>query len=582
MACRYWSMNYIWANFQPLSEIIEKTDVVVLGGGLAGLTLALQIKNERPSTSIVVLEKRVDDAPMAAHKVGESTVELGTHYLREVLGLRDYLDQHQLPKHGLRFFFSPKYKHDITRRVELGPRERPPVPSHQLDRGTLENDLIRFNREKGNDIRLDATVRDVELKKGDHRVTFRNGGKTVEIQAKWVIDATGRREFLKRKLKFQKEMDHDVNAVWFRFSEIIDVDDFSDDQQWRSKLNPGMRRLSTVHLMDRGYWVWLIPLVTDSTSVGIVADANIHNLEEFRSFESAMEWLHRNEPVCAQVLESHRDRLLDFKILKHYAHDSGRFYASEGWAVTGESGAFLDPFYSPGTDFISFANTWITDLVCSELKGENIDVKALAYEEMHNAFLKNWLPIYQNKYQLFGNTQVMVTKIFWDWATYWGVSTLLFTNKGITKLNVIKQLFLKKGAVLKKLSELNGKMQQLFLDWGMRDDPSLVDKYLDPLEIGYLNKFHLALVEMHSDEELVNVLRLNMERLETIAAEIFRRTSHVLNGTPRDMKVDPYQINLNKKAAGIQEDHVNGIGIDQEISRDVDYFWFYETTEINA
>ena len=114
-----------------------KYDVVILGGGLAGLTLSLQLKRAKPDITILVLEKRESEAVVAAHKVGESTVELGSHYLREVLGLKDYLEAHELPKHGLRFFFPSHHKEDITTRVELGPRERLPAPSHQLDRGTL-------------------------------------------------------------------------------------------------------------------------------------------------------------------------------------------------------------------------------------------------------------------------------------------------------------------------------------------------------------------------------------------------------------------------------------------------------------
>ena len=128
----------------------QQYDVVVLGGGLAGLTLSIQLKNAKPDISILVLERRESEAATAAHKVGESTVELGTHYLREVLDIKGYLEEHELPKHGLRFFFKNDTKEDIASRVELGPRLRLPVPSHQLDRGTLENYLMKLTREKGN------------------------------------------------------------------------------------------------------------------------------------------------------------------------------------------------------------------------------------------------------------------------------------------------------------------------------------------------------------------------------------------------------------------------------------------------
>src|ERR1051326_4331335 len=78
-------------------------DVAVLGGGLAGLTAALQIKRARPDTRVLVTDKRTEPAPEAAFKVGESTVEVGAHYYREVVGLRDHLEQAQLRKLGLRF-----------------------------------------------------------------------------------------------------------------------------------------------------------------------------------------------------------------------------------------------------------------------------------------------------------------------------------------------------------------------------------------------------------------------------------------------------------------------------------------------
>ena len=121
----------------------KQYDVIVLGGGLAALTLSIQLKRSNPDISILILEKREGDAPMAAHKVGESTVELASHYFRNVLGMKEYLETHELPKHGLRAFFKSNNKNDITTRVELGPRRKLVVPSHQIDRGTFENYMIK-------------------------------------------------------------------------------------------------------------------------------------------------------------------------------------------------------------------------------------------------------------------------------------------------------------------------------------------------------------------------------------------------------------------------------------------------------
>ena len=73
-------------------------DLVICGGGLAGLALALQVRAALPAARVVVLEKMARPLPEACHKVGESAVELGSHYYSKVLGMADYLEKNHLYK----------------------------------------------------------------------------------------------------------------------------------------------------------------------------------------------------------------------------------------------------------------------------------------------------------------------------------------------------------------------------------------------------------------------------------------------------------------------------------------------------
>src|SRR5512135_3134159 len=94
-------------------------DVVICGGGLAGLTLARQLKLEIPPLTVAMVDRLVRPLPEAAFKVGESSIELGTYYLGQVLQLEDYFHERHLPKLGLRFFIG-KSDSSIEGRPETG------------------------------------------------------------------------------------------------------------------------------------------------------------------------------------------------------------------------------------------------------------------------------------------------------------------------------------------------------------------------------------------------------------------------------------------------------------------------------
>src|SRR4051794_39446892 len=107
------------------------SDVLILGGGLAGLCLAIQLRREQPQLSVHVLERRQHPVPHAAFKVGESTVEIGAHYFDTVLDLKSHLQSDQLRKFGFRFFFN-EGREDIAATTELGVSRVFPTPSYQI------------------------------------------------------------------------------------------------------------------------------------------------------------------------------------------------------------------------------------------------------------------------------------------------------------------------------------------------------------------------------------------------------------------------------------------------------------------
>jgi hypothetical protein len=400
---------------------------------------------------------------------------------------------------------------------------------------------------------------------------YTKNGEEGTIKGKWVIDATSRFSFLKRKLKFEKEAPHDVNAVWWRVKGVIDIDEWSENKEWKDLLAPKLRYLSTVHFMDHGYWLWVIPLGSKNTSIGIVADEDLHPFDTINTYEKAVEWVKKNEPLALDKVCPPKEDLMDFRILKHFAHDSKRIYSADRWAVTGEAGAFLDPFYSPGSDFISLNNTWLSDLILRDHAGEDISVRAEIYEQTHLRWFSSWLPLYQDKYKLMGHTQIMVIKIFWDWAIYWSVPCLLFTNKGFTNLKVLRELFMTTDGVGVKFQALNKRMQDLFTQWLPHEKEIFSNRYIDPFDLGYMRQFQEGIPMEHSTEELLEQIKANMSMLEQIAVSIFRLVSNQVNGTALDMKVDPYTISLQEPVDSTGE---MAITSSPAIEKDVAVMWF--------
>ena len=495
----------------------EQTDVVIIGGGLAGLSLAIQLKNKSANTRITVLEKASFPRPDAALKVGESTVEVGSHYFENILGLKNILDQ-EIRKLGLRFFFSQEANQDITQRTELGPSHFLTVWSYQLDRGRFENALAEYCEKLGVKLLSEAKVVDFKLARNDQLVNFEKAAKKHSLKAKWLVDASGRASLLKRKLALKKKLRHNINAAWFRIAAKINVDDWSQNAEWQQR-NEHSRYLSTNHLYGKGYWTWLIPLSSGSTSIGIVADERFHSFKSINTFEKAREWLKKHEPQCSAMVEENLDCFQDFLALKQFSYSCKQLYSADGWCLTGDSGMFLDPLYSPGSDFIGMNNGFITDIISKSLAGQNISVEVKQHERTFRSIFAGFLPIYEDQYPTMANSKVMSSKFIWDIMMYWGGIGPLFFKQKLTDLKFMELV----RPILSEFFILNVRLQNLFRDWATIDDAQkhAGGNFLDYAEIPLLQQLNRNLLEFQEDEALLQQLRKNIKSAEELAAEIY-------------------------------------------------------------
>jgi flavin-dependent dehydrogenase len=500
----------------PDARAIDRYDVAILGGGLAGGCLARQLRMEAPQLRVLVVEKRRHPVPEAAFKVGESSVEIGAHYFQKRLALEPHLRSAQLEKLGLRYFFPQGDNRDLTARVELGPPDFAPVPSFQLDRGRLENHLLRTNADDGVTV-LDAhRVRAIALDgAAGHRVTVEGADGTQEITARWVIDAAGRAGLLKRQLGLVRPSTHGANAAWWRFRSRIKIDDWSNDPAWKARVPSGLRWHSTVHLMGVGYWFWLIPLGSGSHSFGIVADGDLHPFSRINRFERALDWLREFEPQAAAVMEAHASELEDFLALQHFAHGCARVFSPDRWSLVGEAGVFTDPFYSPGSDFIAIGNDYTTDLIVRDARGEAIGERVEAFNAMYLRLFDAFIRLYDGQYPVMGNAQVMTAKVSWDNSTYWSVTALLFFQRRLVRPEFIASI----DPLLRRYFLLHARMQQFFKAWDRADAGAQYESaWLNIVGVELMRKWQAALGEPLADDAALRArLETNFERLQALA-----------------------------------------------------------------
>ncbi|HET9227728.1 MAG TPA: NAD(P)/FAD-dependent oxidoreductase [Thermoanaerobaculia bacterium] len=391
---------------------MRRFDVVILGGAFSGASAAILLRRDRPDLSVLIVERQV----RFDEKVGEATTEMSGMFLTRRLAQWQHLEMEHLPKEGLRYWFQNDKVRGHANASESGAFLRSTVPSFQLRRDALDEHLLATAVEEGAELIRPARVQDVELGDFDHRVTIEKDGETETVSCGWVLDATGRACFLGKRLGLiERNKEHPTAAVWCRWQDVRHLDDFAARGPLSlSRGNVSSRRLATNHYMGFGYWVWFIPLGNGETSVGVVFDTRLMELDK-AGYDAFL----RRIPMAAELLQGARMRPEDLRAFSNLAYVTKQ-YMGNGWALLGDAAAFLDPYYSPGLDHASFSVEATVEIVKAQTEGQDVQARIAEHNE---TFLRSYRrffgSIYKDKYFYMGEHDLLSASFLIETAQYY-------------------------------------------------------------------------------------------------------------------------------------------------------------------
>jgi len=394
-------------------------DVVIIGGAFSGAATALMLKRKRPEARVLIVEKTT----AFDRKVGESTTEVSSCYMTRILGLTHYLGHHQLPKQGLRLWFSNRPDQPFDNCVEIGTRYQSRLPGFQVDRAKLDSHMLELACRSGCDLWRPAKVTSFELDDGSgHRVTAVVDGADRTATCRWIIDATGRAAMFARKLgHFCPNSEHPINAVWARFSGVKEWDSY----EWRERFPDYANRCrtgrewATNHLFGRGWWVWIIPLQGGDVSAGIVYDSRIFKFPEGPTLGQRLHAHILGNPIGREIFGAAKVIDGDVHALSMLPYHSEKV-CGNGWAMVGDAAGFIDPLYSPGLDFCSYTSYYVADLLARGLAGEDVAERLRYYNRQYPRTYRSWFEsLYKDKYYYMGDADLMSAALLLDVSSYY-------------------------------------------------------------------------------------------------------------------------------------------------------------------
>jgi flavin-dependent dehydrogenase len=330
-------------------------DVAIIGGGPAGSTAATLLA--QTGRRVIVFERE----KFPRFHIGESLLPFSIQTF-DRLGVREKLDRTFLPKfggeimaacgtRGIKFYFKDGFRSQRDR-------------AYQVTRSEFDKLLLDHSRENGAEVLEETQVKGVDFAADRVKIEIENSrGTCSTIEARYLLDCSGRQTVLGNFFKLKKTYDHLQKFSVFAHYENID------------RL-PG--RDATLIRMVRGLdrWFWMIPLTDTRTSIGVVMDTATFRAAKLAP-QAALEKFIAEQPLMSERMKN-AVRVSPVYSAGDYSYRNTRLFGDR-WLLAGDAAGFIDPVFSSGV-FLA--------IMSAERAADTLDEVLRDESKRHRLFMK--------------------------------------------------------------------------------------------------------------------------------------------------------------------------------------------------
>nr|WSW64785.1 tryptophan 7-halogenase [Streptomyces sp. NBC_00995]WSW71168.1 tryptophan 7-halogenase [Streptomyces sp. NBC_00995] len=362
---------------------ITETDVIVVGGGPGGSTVATLVA--RQGHRVVLLEKE----RFPRYQIGESLLPSTVQGVCRLLGVSEELEAAGFPvKRGgtFRWGANPEpWTFDFGIAPEFA---QAAAPAYQVERMKFDQILLDNARRHGVDVHEEHTVTDVIEEDGRVRGVSCTDAQGVrrEFRGRYVVDASGNLSRIHSRVGGKRQY-----SEFFRNLALFGY--FTG-----GKRMPAPTSGNILAVAFSAGWFWYIPLSDELTSVGAVVHRDaLDRIQGDR--EQALNELIAECPMIADFL-SDAQRVTsgpygEIRVRKDYSYIQERF-SRPGLVLVGDAAGFIDPVFSSGVHLATYGGLLVARSLNTALRASEsgIDEKTL-FEEYEVRYRQEYMRFHE-------------------------------------------------------------------------------------------------------------------------------------------------------------------------------------------